>query len=81
MGGALPDVPQGRHAGGQLSLDERKPPAFHYDLGRKLRGLRKRGVLIVGSGNIVHNLRQDGVALFAGKVTLGSMAMRSARIG
>ena len=128
----------------QLSLDERRPPAFHYDLGRELRGLRKKGVLIVGSGNIVHNLRQvvwedraydwalefdarikeliesgdhkaivdysrlgdsarlavptaehylpllcvlgaqtesDGVVFFADKVTLGSMSMRSVRLG
>jgi 4,5-DOPA dioxygenase extradiol len=128
----------------QLSLDERKPPAFHYELGRELRGLRKKGVLIIGSGNIVHNLREvvwedtaydwalkfdarikeliesgdhraiidytrlgrsarlavptaehylpllyvlgaqdqtDGVAFFAEKVTLGSMSMRSVRIG
>jgi len=42
----------------QLSLDEGKPPAFHYDLGRELRGLRKKGVLIIGSGNVVHNLRE-----------------------
>ena len=32
----------------QLSLDERKAPAFHYELGRELKGLRKKGVLIVG---------------------------------
>ena len=128
----------------QLSLDQRKQPAFHYELGRELRGLRKKGVLIIGSGNIVHNLREmawedtaydwalefdaqmkelilsgdhkaiidysklgrsarlavptlehylpllyvlgaqdeaDGVAFFAEKVTLGSMSMRSVRLG
>jgi 4,5-DOPA dioxygenase extradiol len=41
----------------QLSLDRERPPAWHYALGRELRGLRERGVLIVGSGNVVHNLR------------------------
>jgi len=40
----------------QLSLDSSKPPAFHYGLGKSLRELRNRGILIVGSGNIVHNL-------------------------
>jgi 4,5-DOPA dioxygenase extradiol len=128
----------------QLSLDERKPPASHYELGRALRGLRTKGVLILGSGNIVHNLREvvwedtaydwalefdarlkdlilsgdhkaivdysnlgrsarlavptlehylpllyvlgaqgeaDAVRFFADKVTLGSMSMRSAKIG
>ena len=42
----------------QLSLDNGKEPAFHYELGRELGELRKKGVLIVGSGNIVHNLRE-----------------------
>ena len=42
----------------QLSLDQRKAPASHYELGQELRGLRKKGVLILGSGNIVHNLRE-----------------------
>ena len=128
----------------QLSLDQRKPPAFHYELGRELRTLRKKGVLIIGSGNIVHNLREiawqdtaydwalefdakmkelilagdhkaiidysklgrsahlavptaehylpllyvlgaqdkaDSVKFFADKVTLGSMSMRSVRLG
>ena len=128
----------------QLSLDNSKEPSFHYELARELRGLRKKGVLIIGSGNIVHNLRQiawedkaydwalefdarikelilsgdhkamidyarlgrsarlavpspehylpllyalgaqdesDAVSFFADKVTLGSMSMRSVRIG
>ena len=41
----------------QLSMDYSRPPAEHFALGQQLRALRERGVLIVGSGNIVHNLR------------------------
>ena len=41
----------------QLSLDYNQAPAYHYALGQELRALRRKGVLIVGSGNIVHNLR------------------------
>ena len=40
----------------QLSIDETRPPAFHYELGSKLRPLREEGVLLVGSGDVVHNL-------------------------
>jgi 4,5-DOPA dioxygenase extradiol len=40
----------------QLSLDYSQPPQYHYDLAKELASLRKKGILIVGSGNIVHNL-------------------------
>lgn len=41
----------------QLSLDQGQGPQYHYDLAKELSSLRSKGVLIVGSGNMVHNLR------------------------
>ena len=41
----------------QLSIDYTKGPQYHYDLAKELNALRKKGVLIIGSGNMVHNLR------------------------
>ncbi|MGD1000764.1 MAG: 4,5-DOPA dioxygenase extradiol [Candidatus Brocadiia bacterium] len=40
----------------QLSIDRRQPPEFHYEIGKRLAPLREEGVLVIGSGNIVHNL-------------------------
>ena len=41
----------------QLSIDYSKPASYHYSLAKELVALRKKGVLIIGSGNMVHNLR------------------------
>lgn len=41
----------------QLSIDYSKPASYHYQLAKELAALRKKGVLIIGSGNMVHNLR------------------------
>jgi 4,5-DOPA dioxygenase extradiol len=41
----------------QLSIDYHQPAAWHYALGRELQSLRNKGVLVIGSGNMIHNLR------------------------
>lgn len=41
----------------QMSIDYTKPPQYHFDLAKRLEKLREKGILIIGSGNIVHNLR------------------------
>lgn len=41
----------------QLSIDYNKPAAYHYNLAKELYELRKRGVMVIGSGNMIHNLR------------------------
>ena len=44
----------------QLSIDETQPAEFHYEIAKRLTDLRDEGVLIVGSGNLVHNLHAYG---------------------
>ena len=41
----------------QLSIDYTKPTAYHFELAKQLSSLREKGILIIGSGNIVHNLK------------------------
>jgi 4,5-DOPA dioxygenase extradiol len=50
----------------QLSIDYDRPAAWHYALGKELATLRKKGVLIVGSGNMVHNLRMVDFSKMSG---------------
>jgi 4,5-DOPA dioxygenase extradiol len=52
----LPMYPEAQIPVMQLSLHRRQPPSWHYALAQSLAPLRREGVLIIGSGNIVHNL-------------------------
>ncbi len=40
----------------QLSIDYNKPASYHFELAKELQSLREKGILIIGSGNIIHNL-------------------------
>ena len=57
----------------QLAINAMKPLRYHFDLGRQLAGLRERDVLVVGSGNVVHNL---GMIDFAAGATGEAWAHR-----
>lgn len=46
----------------QISIDHYKDPRWHYELGKELSFLRSKGVLVIGSGNMVHNLRMIKVS-------------------
>src|SRR5690606_11732044 len=44
----------------QMSIYYNEKPSYHYELGKKLKSLREKGVLIIGSGSLIHNLRLVG---------------------
>lgn len=49
----------------QLSIDYYAQPGYHFELGRQLKSLREKGVLIIGSGSLIHNLKLASQKMFA----------------
>jgi 4,5-DOPA dioxygenase extradiol len=65
----------------QLSIDHTQPPSFHYEMGRRLAELRDEGVMIAGSGDVVHNLaaarREDGAPPYDWAVRFNDLVKRA----
>jgi 4,5-DOPA dioxygenase extradiol len=53
----------------QMSIDYHASPNYHYELGKQLKALREKGVLIIGSGSLIHNLRLAGQKMQSGDMT------------
>jgi 4,5-DOPA dioxygenase extradiol len=53
----------------QMSIDYHAKPEYHYELGKQLKALREKGVLIIGSGSLIHNLPLAGQKFRAGDMT------------
>lgn len=50
----------------QMSIDYHAKPDYHYELGKQLKSLREKGVLIIGSGSMIHNLQLAGKRMIKG---------------
>jgi 4,5-DOPA dioxygenase extradiol len=53
----------------QLSIDYYAKPEYHYELGKQLKSLREKGVLIIGSGSLIHNLKLAGAKMMKHDMT------------
>jgi 4,5-DOPA dioxygenase extradiol len=53
----------------QMSIDYHAKPDYHYELGKQLKALREKGVLIIGSGSLIHNLNLAGQKMRQGDMT------------
>ena len=54
----------------QMSIDYHAKPEYHYELGKQLKALREKGVLIIGSGSLIHNLSLAGQKMRSGDMTV-----------
>jgi len=54
----------------QMSIDYHAKPEYHYQLGKQLKSLREKGVLIIGSGSLIHNLQLAGQKMRSGDMTV-----------
>jgi 4,5-DOPA dioxygenase extradiol len=54
----------------QMSIDYHAKPEYHYELGKQLKALREKCVLIIGSGSLIHNLQLAGQKMRSGDMTV-----------